>query len=302
MNKNKGLLLVFATAIISGFSIFINKFGVSVIDPYIFAGLKNTVVAVLLLALLLGVKDWKALKDLRKKQWITLFFIGLVGGSIPFLLFFKGLTLTTGAQAAFLHKTMFLYVALMAVLFLKEKIHKNIIIGGLLLLLGNAFLLKFIPHSLGRGDLLILLAAMFWAGENVISKYALRTLSGRVVAWGRMFFGSVLIMIFLIISGQISLIATLNGSQIGWVFITALFLFGYVLTWYSGLKYIPVSLAAPVLMLGLPITTLLSLIDLGKLPQLNQFFGFILVGIGFGFLVGFKYFKRRPKKLIYVRT
>ena len=45
MNKNKGFLLVLATAFISGLSIFINKFGVSVINPYIFTGLKNIIIA-----------------------------------------------------------------------------------------------------------------------------------------------------------------------------------------------------------------------------------------------------------------
>ena len=256
----KGLLLVLSTAIISGFAIFINQFGVSIINPYIFTGLKNITVAVLVCCLLFTMKDGRLLKGLSKKYWGLLLAIGLIGGSIPFLLFFKGLSLTTGVQGAFIHKTMFIYVAVLAALFLKEKISKKLLFGGLLLLLGNAFLLKFIPYSLGKGDLLILLAALFWAVENTISKYTLRELPSRVVIWGRMFFGSIFILIFLVATGQIGLIGTLNISQMAWVVVTAIILLGYVITWYTGLKYVPVSVATPILLLGAPITTLFSFI------------------------------------------
>ena len=37
MNK-KGLMFAFFTAIVSGFSIFVNKFGLTGIDPYVFTG------------------------------------------------------------------------------------------------------------------------------------------------------------------------------------------------------------------------------------------------------------------------
>ncbi|MDD5590203.1 MAG: EamA family transporter, partial [Candidatus Portnoybacteria bacterium] len=67
--KQKGLLLVLGTAVISGFSIFINKYGVSVINPYIFTFLKNVLVAVAVSGLILGLKDWRLLKKLTRKQW-----------------------------------------------------------------------------------------------------------------------------------------------------------------------------------------------------------------------------------------
>lgn len=277
--KSKGILLVLSTAIISGISIFINKFGVSVINPDVFAGLKNIAVAILFCCLLLFMKDWRLLKQLNKKQWFLLLMIGLIGGSIPFLLFFKGLSLTTGAQGSFIHKTMFIYVILMAVIFLKEKINKKILFGSLFLLLGNAFLLKFTPHDLGKGDLLIFLATLFWAIENIISKYTLENLPARIVGWGRMFFGSVFILIFLIASGQINLIGNLNFIQINWVLITSIFLFVYVMTWYSGLKHLPVSVATPILLLGSLITTLLSFIDSAVIGQ-NEVLGAGLILIG----------------------
>ncbi len=273
-------MLVLSTAIISGFSIFINQFGVSIINPYIFTGLKNIAVAVFVCGLLLIMKDWKTLRKLNKKQWLLLVVIGLVGGSVPFLLFFKGLSLTTSIQGSFIHKTMFIYVIVLAALFLKEKISKKLLFGGLLLLLGNVLLLKFVPHSLGKGDLLIFLATLFWAGENIVSKSVLKELPSRIVIWARMFFGSVFILIFLAFTDQLSLMANLNINQIVWVIITSVLLLGYVATWYSGLKHVPVSLAAVILLLGAPITTLLTFIQTG-ITSWQEIFGtgFILAGI-----------------------
>lgn len=297
----KGILLVFLTAIISGFSIFINKFSVSVINPYIFTGLKNIAVAVLICGLLLAMKDWKLLKNLSKKNWGLLLIIGLVGGSIPFLLFFKGLSLTTAAQGSFIHKTMFIYVMILAALFLKEQISKKLLFGSLLLLLGNVFLLKFIPHGLGKGDLLILLATLFWAVENVISKHVLKELPSRIVAWGRMFFGSIFILIFLVITGQVNLIGTLNTNQINWVIITSVILFGYVITWYSGLKYIPVSVATSILLLGSPITTLLTFIYKGNINP-REILGSGLIIVGIAIILGFWKIIQNIRRKVYVRT
>jgi len=276
MNKNKGLLLILSTALISGISVFINKFGVIVVNPYIFTGLKNIIVALLVVTWLLMMKDWKILKKLQMNQWLMLLGIGLIGGSIPFLLFFKGLSMTSGIQAAFIHKTMFIYIIVLAAIFLKEKISKNFLIAGFGLFLANILLLRIVPSNFGWGDFLILSATLFWTFENVLSKYLLKDLSARIVIWGRMFFGSFFIILFWLITGQAHLINSLNLEQMGWVMITSVFLFGYVVTWYTGLKYIKVSEAAVVLLLASPITTFLSLIFLNEVLLINHFFAIIL--------------------------
>jgi len=276
MNKNKGFLLILSTAFISGLAVFVNKFGVAVINPYIFTGLKNVIVVLLIISWLLMIKDWKVLKDLKKKQWFLLLVIGLIGGSIPFLLFFKGLSMTSGLQAAFIHKTMFIYIAILAVIFLKEKISRGFLTAGLILFLSNILLLKLTSLNFGWGDFLILMATLFWAGENVLSKYILKDLPSSIVIWGRMFFGSIFIILFLLITGQAGLVNSLSLEQFGWVLITSVLLFGYVTTWYTGLKYVKVSQAAVILLLASPITTLLSWMFLNQVLLVNQFFGIIL--------------------------
>lgn len=254
-----------ATAFISGFSIFINKFGVAVINPYIFAFLKNIIVALILCAIIFTAKNFPLLKALKKKQWGLLALIGIIGGGIPFLLFFKGLSMTSAAGASFVHKTMFVWIFILAAAFLKEKIKKEYILAGGLLLAGNFLLLKTMSVSLDAGILLVFLATIFWAIENTISKYALKDLPSGIVMWARMFFGSMVIFIFLVISGQAMLLAQLNLQQISWAMITGIMLLGYVATWYTGLKYIKLSEAAIILMLGSPITTCLTAIFTGSI-------------------------------------
>lgn len=298
MNK-KGLLLVFSTAVISGFSVFINKYGVALNNPYVFTFLKNTAVALLFVSLLIAAKEYSSWRKINLKQWGLLFLIGLIGGGIPFLLFFKGLALTSAAQGSFIQKTMFLYVALLALVFLKEKVTKNFLAGAALLLAANILMLKGLNFSFGRGDLLILCATLFWAAENVVSKYALKDLSGNIVAGARMFFGSIFIAVFLLFSGQISRAVTLNLTQIGWIALTAILLFGYNFTWYNGLKHIPVSAATAILMLGSPITTLLSALSSGKLVAKDIYSG-IMIMCALVLILGFNQLWGRIKN--YVRT
>ena len=255
MNK-KGLILAFTTAIISGFSIYLNKFGVTGIESSIFTFSKNIIVALFLFSTVLLFKENL---NLKLKQWIKLIMIGLIGGSIPFLLFFKGLQLTSSASAAFIHKTMFIYVALLAVLFLREKITKKFLAGSILLLMGNAIFLKVYYPIFDKGALYIFIATLLWAIENIISKHTLKELSSRVVAFGRMFFGSSFILVYLIFSEKIVLLNTLNLNQIGWVLVTTIPLFLYQITWYESLKYLKASTATSVLLLGSMITSLLDL-------------------------------------------
>ena len=286
--SSKGIILVFGTAIISGFAIFLNSFGVKGFDPYLYTFLKNAVVTLLLVSLLLGVKDFSSLKKLKKKDWFLLAIIGLVGGSIPFLLFFKGLSMTAAASGSFIHKTMFIYVAILAAVFLKEKIPNRLFIAGALLMMGNLYFLKFLPVSFQVGDLLVLTAALFWAVENVISKQALKTLSPSIVAFGRMGIGSGFIAAFLLFTGGFSAIPTLTALHWQWVLISGIILFGYVNTWYTGLKYIKVSTATIILLLGSPITLLLSFIFQGQGFSVHQVIGAGLLVFGVGLAIGLR--------------
>lgn len=278
--KNKGWIFVFFTALISGCSIFVNKFGVKGIDSTVFTFLKNGVVALFLFAIILGFKEFHNLKKLSKKEWLQLLSIGLIGGSIPFVLFFKGLQLSNGAIGSFIHKTMFIFVAVLAIIFLKEKLSKKVMIPAVLLLAGNFLLLKLTSFELSLGALLVLIATLFWSVENIISKHVLKTVEPKVLAFGRLFFGSLFIMVYMVFTDKIALIGSITSAQFGWILISAPFLLLYVITWYTGLKEIKATTATSILLLGSPITTLLSFAFLGSALSVMQAMGILLVLTG----------------------
>jgi len=277
----KGVYFALIAAIISGFSIYINKFAVMEMkDPFIFTTVKNLAVVALLFAFLILPKALPELKSLSRKQWLTLGAIGGVGGSIPFLLFFYGLSLGTAVGAAFIHKTLFIWVAILAVFFLGERIGKFHIAALIALVGGNILLLGW-PKSwlVSGGELMIFMATALWAVEAIIAKRVMGQVSSHVAAFGRMFFGAIVMLIYLALTGKLGTIASLSGQQLGWVTLTSLFLFGYVSCYYTGLKHAPASIVASILVLGSVITSLLYAIFDARLYSLEQIVGMLLITV-----------------------
>lgn len=295
--KEKGIFLVFLTAVISGFSIFINKFSIVAVDPSVFAFAKNIVVALFLFSILLLLKNFSEIRTLSKNNLYKLIGIGFFGGSVPFLLFFNGLSITTAAKGAFLHKTMFLFVAILAFVFLKEKLSRKFLIPAVLLLIGNAIFLSMPFSELNIGDILIIAATLFWAVEITISKAALKELSPTTVAFGRMFFGSVFILTFLLATGEAHLITVLDGAQLLWIILTSILLFGYVFTFYSGLKHVSAHVATSILLLGSIITTTLSALFAETLITTNQIVGSVLLISGVVLLISLDKFIKYSRSI-----
>lgn len=59
-------------------------------------------------------------------------------------------------------------------------------------------------------------------------------------------------------TGRLGLLFRLNQTQILWVVVPSVFLFGYVTTWYTALRHAPSTLVTSVLSLGAPVTALLG--------------------------------------------
>lgn len=277
---SKGYLYIFLTALISGASVYLNKFSVNVINPYIFTGLKNSVVVVLLVLAIFGAGQWPVLRRLSRRQWGKLALLGLVGGGVPFLLFFKGLSLTSASQGALIHKSMFLWAGFLALVFLKERFNRWTLVGAISISAGIWFMSQGKFQAVGLGDGLILIATLLWAAEAVLAKRTLADITPTIVAWERMFFGLLVIVGFWSVSGQLSLVGKITVSQLGWVGLTAALLFGYVLTWYAGLRRLPVTVATAILTLGFPITGVLALIFDGKSVLNTQAYGIALITMG----------------------
>lgn len=287
-NYTKGLAFVFLTAMVSGFSIYFNSLVVKGLNPFIFTTMKNIIVAFFLLAALFLLKEFHSLKQLSAKQWAKLIAIGLIGGSVPFWLYFYAIKIGSelysspyGVAAGFFHKaTLFIFVTILAALFLKEKISKNFLAGGTLLLAANYVVGQALPGP-GLPELLLFTAVFFWAVETVLSKWTLKELSGNQVAFGRMFFGSIVLVALLFATGQGTQFMSFDSQTLFWGFATSVPLFFYVFFLYNGLKQIEASKAVVILLLGQPITLAFSFIFNGAMPKPVELLsaGLIVAGV-----------------------
>lgn len=279
--RRLGLALVLSTAVISGISIYVNRFAVVGIPPALFTGLKNAFVASLFVALLLATGEARTLPRLPRRDWARLLGIGLVGGSIPFVLFFQGLVLLGDAPtASFVHKTMFLYVALFAFVFLKERADAYLYAASGLLLLG--LFVAIAPAFAGDtyGLALIFLATLFWGAEVTLSKSVLRRVGANTVVAARMGFGSAFIATYLLLTGQFAALGALDGTAWGWIIVTVAFLAGYVGTFYHGLQRIDATSATSLLLVGAVVTLGLEAALDGAAVSLVQAAGIALVVLG----------------------
>jgi len=289
-NIQKGIIFALCTAVISGISIFINSYAVMTLkNPYIFTTAKNIIVGLVFVSALLLAKQWSKIKKLKIREWILLLFIGIIGGSIPFLLFFKGMSMGNVGLSAFIHKTIFVWVALLAIPLLKEKISFwHIVVFGMLVL-GAFFQGNVINWTFGSGAQLILIAVLLWSIEVIIVKKLLKNIDVEIAAAARMFFGGMIMIGYLISTNQAKFILQNNSIQWIWIFVTSAFLLGYVTFWYSALKNAPAILVTCILTLGLPITTILESVFINHTFSNIKLEGFIFSVTAVLFFIIFYY-------------
>ena len=284
-----GLILVFMTAVISGLSTFVNAYAVHGTNSDAFVTVRNLAVAGMLIPLTLLAR--RALtQPLRGVDWARLVAIGFVGGAVPFLLFFHGLALATAAHggltASFLYRTLFLMATVSGVLYLKERFHPRVVLAAGLLLGGNYLLLSITAPIWTDGTMYVLAATILWAVEYTISKRTLQDLPSGIVAMGRMGIGAGFLVAYLAVTSQLGAVAALSGGQWTWVLISAVLLAAFVGTWYAGLRRVDLGVATSVLVLGFPITWMLSVVVNGSSFTLAQAAGAAAVVGGVVVVVG----------------
>ncbi len=281
-----GLLLVLGTAVISGVSTFVNFWAVQGTNSDAFITVRNLLVAALLVpfALLFG---GAVRARLTRIDWARLAAIGLLGGAIPFLLFFRGLQMAGAAgasTASFAYRGLFLVATVFAVLLLRERASVRALGAAVAILTGNVLLLSLTAPIWTEGTALVIVATILWAGEYTLSKRVLRDLPSATVALGRMGFGGAFLAAYLVASGQLGAVARLGATQFVWLGISALLLTGFATTWYAGLRHTDVSVATSVLVLGFPVTWALAVVA-GRAPlDLPQAAG--AAAVAFGVVLG----------------
>ena len=262
--RQAGILLAFVTACISGVAIWVNGHAVThFTDATVYTTAKDAVAGVLLIGIAVF---WRVTEAAplttgmsTRRRLIGLTAVAVIGGSVAFVLFFEGLARAQATQASFIQKTLVIWVALLAVPLLKEKIQWphllaiGLLIGGQIWLVPAVGTVKF-----GVGEAMILAATLLWAVEVILVKKLLVGMSPRLLAAGRMGLGTALLFAWLAISGKWGTFTSLDWTQWRWALLTGLILTGYVGTWYAALSLAGAIDVTAVLVFGAVITAALS--------------------------------------------
>jgi drug/metabolite transporter (DMT)-like permease len=278
-----GVVLAIGAALISGLAIYLNAFAVKQLpDAAAYTTLKNAVAAAILIAAALAFGAARDLRRIERSSWPAVVLVGVVGGGIPFILFFVGLAQASAPSAAFIQKTLFVWVALLAVPFLGERLGL-VPIGALAVLLaGQALVLPPTGMRWGMGETLILIATLMWGAETILVKHLLAAVPAQVMAALRMGIGLIVLVGYLGLAGKLSIVVGLNGAQWSWALLTGVILAAYVATWFAALRRAPASVVASVLVLGAVVTGALTAVSKGAAPNPAVVGGYVLIVVAAG--------------------
>jgi len=255
-----GLWLALAAAIVSGVAVFVNAYGVRAVpDAGVYTTAKNLVAATILIGLFAGDARLRRLPRLSAISVAGLAAVAVIGGSIPFVLFFEGLARASSSQTAFIQKTLVVWVALLAVPLLGERLGPlhfaaiGTLMVGQVVLAGGIDGLRF-----GTGEWLVLAATLLWAVEVVIARRLLRDLPADLVAVARMGGGVVLLLGWVALSGRWHTLSSMTPTAWTWAGLTGLILAVYVALWFTALALAPAVDVTAVLVVAAVITGALN--------------------------------------------
>jgi drug/metabolite transporter (DMT)-like permease len=246
-------------AIISGCAIYVNGLGVKLFsDSTVYTTLKNAVVGVaLLLPLFFLAKQRAELRRLTIGQWGKLLLLAMVGGSLPYALFFRGLQLTTPVTSSLLNHTQFLLVAVLAVFLLAERVGPVIWLALAALLVGTSLGSNLHMLRWNQGAILILISTVLFAAGVVLAKYLLREISTMNVMMAKMSIGSLMLVGYVAATGRIGKVMHLSAVQWEYVLVTGAILLAFTVTAFLALRYISATVATAIPAAAPIITTLL---------------------------------------------
>ncbi len=264
--RRTGLLLALGAASISGVAVFLNGYGVKAVgNATTYTTLKNCVALLVLVGVVAAIASAQGgrgssalTRPTTRVQWWGLGVVGVLGGAVAFVLFFEGLARASSTNAAFLHKTLLVWVALLAVPLLGERLGIWHVAAIAALVVGQVGLAGGVSALVGSGQAMVLGATLLWAVEVVVAKRLLGDLSSWTVALARMGIGSAALLAWSALRGGLGGVLALSASQWGWILLTGVVLACYVGTWFAALARAQAVDVTAVLVLGAVVTSILA--------------------------------------------
>lgn len=214
------------------------KYGLVELDPVNLA-FWRFLIATPILFLYASFRHKVEMLNFNLKEWLMLIFLGLTGVSLLYIIQFMALKYTTAINGSILINVSAIFIAIMSILLLNEKINikkaLGIILGfiGIVVVISNGEI-RFFESSTLFGDLLMLFDGLIWAGYTIVGKSLLERKNVEIITSWAFLFGTLTLIPFLIFPGFKVPSQLITWSSVIYMGLLCS-IFGY-LVWYFALE------------------------------------------------------------------
>ncbi|MHC2995663.1 MAG: DMT family transporter [Candidatus Atribacteria bacterium] len=297
--EKEGIIFTIITIFLAGSLPIVVKYGAGIIHPLFFATISSLIAGGCLFTVTLIKGNWKILLDIRYLFYFLI--IGFFGITLSNVLFFYGVTVTSGINSAILLQIEPLYALFIGYIFLDERITLKQIIFTLVIILGTLTVLYKGSFKVNWGDGLVLFTPMCWQVAHFQSKRLMaknKAITPLIIATARTVYGGIFLFIINYIWG-VNQFNKLIGPKILFI-IFFQGIIGFALQysiWYEAVKRINLSKATTIVSVYPVFSIILAWFVLKEIPAMNQLAGFGLILVGIISLSGIKS-EQREKRVI----
>ncbi|NJN72289.1 MAG: DMT family transporter [Limnothrix sp. RL_2_0] len=236
---------------------------------------------------------WETLKKINKKSWLAMTFVAIIGAAIVPTMIFSALAITAVNNVVLIGQIDTPLVLFLSVLFLSAKVNRWVIAGAILAFFGVSLTVLLQPSGgtemtglmIGRGEVLVLVAAVLKAFNNLITKITLEDIPLGIFSTFRMMIGTIAFFIATnVLYGPHHFMDVATPFLWRWMFIySGIIVVGGQLLWLSGLKLSTASEVSLATAFNPLVGVLAAYFVLGDAPTTAQYIGGVVILIGIAF-------------------
>ena len=235
------------------------------------------------------------LRQISFKQWLNLLIVTILGGVVTPTLIFIALSITTVNNVILIGQIDTPLVLALSVWLLQDRVNNWVVLGALVSFIGVTLTVFLQPSEVGamvqmsmetgRGELLVIIAAISEAIANVISRISLEAIPLGIFSVVRMVVGTIVFFtVVIILYGPEHFIDISSPFLWQWMLVySAVIVVGGQLLWFSGLRQSSASEVSFATSFNPLAGILAAYLILGEAPTIAQYIGgfVILCGIIF---------------------
>lgn len=270
----KGSLFTGVAALIWGAAPIVEKEAMNYVNPVVL-GAWRYFLAGLMIFLYLRLK--RVGMDVSRQAGRRLFFASLLGSAFMPALFYTGLFLTDPITAAAVSNTGVIWAGLFGMIFLKERIKGDELVGSLLVFAGIYLMVGNANFAASAGILMLIASSILGAAAAVTERKTLRTVNPWVVSlYDRLAGGCVSLAVSLFLAGSGAVLL----SQQAWAYLFLLSIFGSLIPavfFFHGLRLIEAERSAAILSTSPLFTILFTSLFTNTAVSQNQFVAALMI-------------------------